>query len=266
MQIAVIKHNFSTQDVCIDVDDSVKINNWIVVENMRGLILAKVVKMVQDAEIDSETKYIRVATDKDIEDSEKLIKQANNIKPVVLKLLNKNNPDMKLVDIQYTLDNSKVVISFVCEDRVDFRDLVKDLANELKTRIELRQVGVRDQAKKVGCLGICGKECCCKQYLNDFDKVSIKMAKSQNLSLNPTKISGTCGRLMCCLAFENDTYVELGKNCPKQNGKVITPDGKGTVLSNNILKQTSLCRVEKGEDIKIAEYSVKDLKQAKDNQ
>ena len=223
MQIALVKHNLSTQDVCVRIDkQQVEYGNYIVIDCPRGVILAKVMKIMDKGEIDPETKFVRIATKADLAKSEELVKQAENAKPVVLKLFNKYKLDMKLVDIQYSLDNSKVVISFVCEERVDFRDLVKELANELKTRIELRQVGIRDQAKKVGCIGICGKECCCKQYLNDFDKVSVKMAKNQNLSLNPTKISGTCGRLMCCLAFENDTYVELGKNCPKQNAKVIT--------------------------------------------
>ena len=264
MQIALIKYNFSEKDTYILVPDEVKANDKIIIDTTRGLLLAEVYKIVENGEIDNETKHIRLATDEDIAKVNKLQTRAIEKKDIVVKLFQKYHEGMKFVDMQYTIDESKVIISFVCEDRVDFRELVKELAIELKARIELRQVGIRDQAKKIGCMGICGKECCCKQYLNDFDKVSIKMAKSQNLSLNPTKISGTCGRLMCCLAFENETYVELGKSCPKIGAKVTTPDGDGTVLSNDVLRQTSFCRVEKGDEVKVANYPVESIKVKKD--
>ena len=163
---------------------------------------------------------------------------------------------MKLVDASYTLDGSKVIINYVCEDRVDFRELVKDLASQLKVRIELRQIGIRDQAKKIGGIGFCGKECCCKKYLNDFDKVSIKMAKTQGLSLNPTKISGICGRLMCCLSYENEFYAEASSKMPKLNARVKTPDGVGSVIYNNILKQLVTVKIENDNDTKINEYTL----------
>ena len=265
MQIALIKYDLASKDIYIEVADDVKASDNIVIESTRGTLLAKVVRIVDsEVEVDTEVKFIRIASDKDLLKAEELKKKAEAEKVTVVDLVAKHNTEMKVVGLEYTLDENKVIISFVCEDRVDFRDLVKELAGVLKLRIELRQIGVRDQARNVGCLGICGKECCCKQYLSDFDKVSIKMAKCQNLSLNPTKISGTCGRLMCCLAFENDTYTELGKNCAKVGSKVMTPDGEATVVNNNILKQTTTCRVEKGDDIKYAEYPVDKIKPKRD--
>ncbi len=175
------------------------------------------------------------------------------------ELVKKYNLDMKIVDVEWSEDN-KTTIYFVCEDRVDFRDLVKDLAAVLKQRIELRQIGIRDHAKRVGGLGPCGKECCCSQFLNEFDKVSVKMAKTQNLSLNPTKISGTCGRLMCCLAYENEYYQEVGTKMPKLNSLVQTPNGKGTVVYNNLLKQLVSVRHEVDGNFSVDEYALKDIK------
>ncbi len=265
MQIALVKYDLASKDIYMEVADNVQAKDNIVIETTRGLLLAKVSRLISDkVELEPDTKYVRVATDSDISKAERLRDKAREQKSEIMEIVSKHNKDMKVVGLEYTLDESKIIISFVCEDRVDFRDLVKDLASILKVRIELRQIGVRDQARNVGCLGICGKECCCKQYLNDFDKVSIKMAKSQNLSLNPTKISGTCGRLMCCLAFENDTYVELGKNCPRVNSKVSTPDGDATVVNCNILRQTVTCRVEKGDDVKYMEYPADKVRQRKD--
>lgn len=264
MQTALIKYNLALKDQLINVGDEVKAKDTIVIETTRGILLAKVVSIVgQSKELEQDVKYVRVATDADITKDRELQEKAKANMEVVDRLIAKNNIDMKPVSCEYTLDGSKIIISFVCEGRVDFRELVKDLAGELKVRIELRQIGIRDQAKSIGCMGICGKECCCKQYLNDFDKVSIKMAKTQNLSLNPTKISGTCGRLMCCLAYENDTYEDLGRNCCKCGARVRTPDGEGSVISNNILKQTCTCKVEKGDDVKYCEYPVSDIKEIK---
>ena len=265
MQIAQIKYKQSQKNTFIEIPVDVAIKDIVVIDGSKGQMLAEVLKIVENMELSDEVKFVRKATDDDIEKQKQLDEKAKDVKALAVRLAKKYNNDMKIVDAEFTLDSNKVIISFVCEDRVDFRELVKELASELKLRIELRQIGIRDQAKLVGCLGICGKECCCSQYLNDFDKVSIKMAKTQNLSLNPTKISGTCGRLMCCLAYENDTYCELSKTCPKINSKVRTPDGDGVVVSNNILRQTSLCRIEKGDDVKVAEYSVADIKTKKEN-
>ena len=151
---------------------------------------------------------------------------------------------MKLVSAEYSFDGSKVLFFFTSEGRVDFRALVKDLASTIHTRIELRQIGVRDEAKMLGGLGICGRPFCCSQFLDDFQPVSIKMAKTQNLSLNPTKISGTCGRLMCCLKYEQDAYEDLVKHTPKQESFVETPDGVGTVCGVNLLRQTVQVRLD----------------------
>ncbi len=167
---------------------------------------------------------------------------------------------MKFVDAEYTLDSSKVIINFTCEDRVDFRELVKELASILKTRIELRQIGIRDQAKIIGAIGNCGKECCCKMYLSDFDKVSIKMAKTQNLSLNPTKISGVCGRLMCCLAYENEFYAEIMSKMPKLNSKVKTKDGIGQVVYNDVLKERVVVKFVTEDSTKIESYAIDEIK------
>ena len=143
---------------------------------------------------------------------------------------------MKLVDVEYTFDNSKVIFYFTSDGRVDFRELVKDLASAFRMRIELRQIGVRDETKMMGGIGPCGRELCCHSFLDDFETVSIKMAKTQNLSLNPTKISGMCGRLMCCLQYENDTYLELRKGMPQPGDYLDTPDGKAVVEDVNILQ------------------------------
>ena len=234
----------------------------VVVETARGLELGEVVSAPVDAtDVSKEvTPVVRVATDADFKKLETLKKQEPSIVELCNKLIAKYKLDMKLVNIEFTVDGTKVIINYVCEDRVDFRDLVKELASHLKQRIELRQIGIRDQAKVIGAIGICGKECCCKEYLNDFDKVSIKMAKTQNLSLNPTKISGVCGRLMCCLAYENDFYSEIGKSMPKNNSLVSTPDGKGTVMYNNLLKQTVMVKIESDNDIKVVEHKLSDIK------
>ena len=146
---------------------------------------------------------------------------------------------MKLIDVEYTFDNNKVIFYFTADGRVDFRELVKDLATIFKTRIELRQIGVRDEAKMLGGLGPCGRPMCCSSFLGDFTSVSIKMAKEQNLSLNPTKISGICGRLMCCLNYEQSTYEDIRKRLPKVGSVVQTEDGKGEIVSNNTVKETS---------------------------
>ena len=167
--------------------------------------------------------------------------------------------DMALSDVECSFDRSKLIFYFTSEGRVDFRDFVKDMASVFKTRIELRQIGVRDEAKQLGGLGICGRPLCCSSFLDDFQQVSIKMAKEQNLSLNPTKISGTCGRLMCCLRYENDAYVEASKRCPKVDQWVMTEQGKGTVTEVNILREMCKVRLDSDPEIPVT-YAAKDLK------
>ena len=168
---------------------------------------------------------------------------------------------MKLIDAEYTFDNNKVLFYFTADGRIDFRELVKDLASVFKTRIELRQIGVRDETKILGGIGICGRPLCCHTYLSEFAPVSIKMAKEQNLSLNPTKISGVCGRLMCCLKNEQETYEYLNKKLPNNGDQVLTPEGlRGEVLSVNVLRQLVKVLVDDGEEKEIREYGVKELK------
>ena len=243
----------------VDCDKEYNDGDNVVIESVRGLELAivcRTTKQENDEEIKS---IVRLATTEDLEKAEELKKQSPRVVDITNDLIKKYKLEMKLVDVSFTLDGTKVIINYVCEDRVDFRELVKDLASILKLRIELRQIGIRDQAKIIGGIGFCGKECCCKKYLNDFDKVSIKMAKTQGLSLNPTKISGICGRLMCCLSYENEFYSEISTKMPKLNSKVKTKDGLGTVVYNNILKQMVTVRVENDNEIKVGEYSLSDI-------
>ena len=202
----------------LDSQCEVKLGDRVVVESIRGLELAFVCAPSKKEESQEEIKNVlRVATQEDLEKEKENEKQYSKIIKITNELIAKYKLEMKLVSVSMTLDGTKAIINYVCEDRVDFRELVKDLASQLKLRIELRQIGIRDQAKIIGGIGFCGKECCCKKYLNDFDKVSIKMAKSQGLSLNPTKISGICGRLMCCLSYENEFYSEISAKMPKKN-------------------------------------------------
>ena len=166
---------------------------------------------------------------------------------------------MKLIDVEYTFDNHKVIFYFTADGRVDFRELVKDLATIFKTRIELRQIGVRDEAKMIGGLGPCGRTLCCSSFLGDFASVSIKMAKEQNLSLNPTKISGICGRLMCCLNYEQSTYEDIRKRMPKVGSIVKTEDGKGEVISSSIVKEKVKVKLRKNDEDVIEEFNINDI-------
>lgn len=180
-------------------------------------------------------KVIRLATKEDDEKFADNIKREKEAYDVAIKKIQHHGLDMKLIDAEYTFDNSKLLFYFTSDDRVDFRDLVKDLAGVFHTRIELRQIGIRDEAKMMGGIGVCGREFCCSSFLADFTQVSIKMAKEQSLSLNSTKISGVCGRLMCCLRYESDVYQEELKKTPKVDSTVITPDGVGRVISSSPL-------------------------------
>ena len=249
---------FNPNDLELNLGDAV------VVENSSGLELGYIgetLKEIDESELSEELMpVVRIATKKDLENFEKNKEKESQALAKAKELVNKYNLDMKFVDAEYTLDSSKVIINFTCEDRVDFRELVKELASILKTRIELRQIGIRDQAKIIGAIGNCGKECCCKMYLSDFDKVSIKMAKTQNLSLNPTKISGVCGRLMCCLAYENEFYAEIMSKMPKLNSKVKTKDGIGQVVYNDVLKERVVVKFVTEDSTKIESYAIDEIK------
>lgn len=205
-------------------------------------------------------KVISMATEADVERvkaNEKLGREAMlTCKDKIVE----HKLEMKLIDVEVAFDNSKMVFYFTANGRVDFRELVKDLASIFKTRIELRQIGVRDEAKLLGGLGPCGRPICCGSFLSNFQPVSIKMAKEQNLSLNPTKISGVCGRLMCCLKFEQDHYESTRKRMPKTGKEVETPDGVGTVTDLNVLKETVTVRLHKGDSVEFKTYPLEELK------
>lgn len=212
----------------------------VIVETARGLEFGTVIsgiKEVPESEIVPPLKKIvRIADENDVAQHRENIKKKKRAIELCQEKVNKHNLQMKLIDVEYTFDNSKIIFYFTADGRVDFRELVKDLAGVFKMRIELRQIGVRDEAKMVGGIGTCGKGLCCHTWLPEFEPVSIKMAKVQNLSLNPTKISGICGRLMCCLKYENDIYYELRKGMPEVGERIRTPDGIGIVQESNILE------------------------------
>lgn len=242
---------------------NLKENDVVVVETPSGLDIASVKKAnfwLEEEFSEPLKPVVRIATTKDLEDKKKLLEKRDGVLKTTKELILKLGLDMKIVDVEFPLDGQKIIISYVCEDRVDFRELVKELAVELKARIELNQIGIRDQAKLVGGIGICGQPCCCGRFLEDFNKVSIKMAKNQNLSLNPTKISGNCGRLMCCLEYENNTYAEALELMPKINSLVTTVDGEGVVVYNDILSKKCTVKFIKGDDVKLNEYEVEKIK------
>ena len=204
---------------------------------------------------------IRIANAQDDKKEESNRKREKEAYQICLKKIKEHGLEMKLIDVEYTFDNNKVLFYFTADGRIDFRELVKDLAAIFKTRIELRQIGVRDETKILGGIGICGRALCCHTYLSEFAPVSIKMAKEQNLSLNPTKISGVCGRLMCCLKNEEETYEELNRKLPVVGDRVNTPEGlRGEVQSVNVLRQLVKVIVDVDDEKEIREYAVEDLK------
>jgi len=237
---------------------------FVVVETARGLEYGQVitgVRQVDDTLISAPLKkVVRVADAKDAEhaiENELFEKEAFSI---CQRKIEEHKLDMKLVNVERTFDNAKILFYFTADGRVDFRSLVKDLASVFRTRIELRQIGVRDEAKMMGGLGPCGRAICCGSFLGDFQPVSIKMAKEQNLSLNPTKISGVCGRLMCCLKYEQDHYEQTRKSMPRVGKEVETPEGVGTVIDINVLKETLTVRLRRGDISELKTFALADVK------
>ena len=224
----------------------------VIVETARGIECGEVA--ISNREIDDEgivkplKTVIRVATEDDLKHIEENKAKEKKAFKLCLEKIEKHKLEMKLVDVEYTFDNNKILFYFTADGRVDFRELVKDLASVFKTRIELRQIGVRDEAKMLGGLGICGRPFCCSSFLGEFQPVSIKMAKEQGLSLNPTKISGTCGRLMCCLKYEQNAYEDLLRITPKVGAYVSTSEGKGTVTEVSLLSGLLKVRLDKAND------------------
>ena len=247
------------------VDFELETAMHVIVETARGIEMGTVLippKEVEDDKVVQPLKpVIRIATDEDEKNVEKNKDREREAFKICKEKIIKHGLEMKLVDAEYTFDNNKLLFYFTADGRIDFRELVKDLAAVFRTRIELRQIGVRDETKLMGGLGICGRELCCKSYLSDFVPVSIKMAKEQNLSLNPTKISGVCGRLMCCLKNEQETYEYLNSRMPNVGDIVVSKEGiSGEVKSLNVLRQYVKVLVENGDEKEIREFSVDDIK------
>jgi len=246
-------------------DLEIEQNDHVIVETARGVEYGIVViadKMIEEEAIVSPLKPVmRLATDKDEEQVIRNREKEKEAFQICLEKIAKHGLEMKLVDVEYTFDNNKLLFYFTADGRIDFRELVKDLASVFRTRIELRQIGVRDETKVLGGIGICGRELCCKTYLPEFAPVSIKMAKEQSLSLNPTKISGVCGRLMCCLKNEAETYEYLNSRLPAVGETVFTKDGrKGEVSSVNVLRQNVKLLMEVEGEIELEEFHINDLK------
>jgi cell fate regulator YaaT (PSP1 superfamily) len=223
------------------------------VESERGVLLGKVLSEPHHKEkrfvLKSPGKVIRKATIEDLERFEENKKLEQRAFDFCLKKINEKGLNMKLVKTEVLLDRSKILFYFTAEKRVDFRELVKDLASEFRIRIEMRQIGVRDEAKMISGIGSCGRELCCSKFMNRFDLVSVKMAKEQNLALNPSKISGICGRLMCCLSYEFPVYLELKRDLPKVGKRILTKAGRGKVIRQNVLSQTITVELEEGGEI-----------------
>ena len=243
--------------------------DMVIVETARGLECGEVAtanKIIDENELAHPLKpLIRIATEEDlIHLAENKLKEKEAYRICEQKIA-QHNLEMKLVNVEYTFDNSKILFYFTADGRVDFRALVKDLASVFRTRIELRQIGVRDEAKMLGGLGICGKPFCCASFMGEFQPVSIKMAKEQGLSLSPVKISGTCGRLMCCLKYEQEAYTDLLKKTPKIGAIVNTPDGRGLVVENNLIARTLKVKLNNTpEDVAPKTYNVNQCKLVKD--
>lgn len=241
----------------------------VIVETARGVECGEVTftgKQVDESNIVSPLKkVIRIASEKDLNIIKENENKEKNAFDICVKRINHYKLEMKLVDVEYTFDRNKILFYFTADGRIDFRELVKDLAGVFRTRIELRQIGVRDVAKTVGGLGVCGRAFCCKTFLSEFQPVSIKMAKEQGLSLSPVKISGTCGRLMCCLKYEQESYEHLLRVTPKNGAIVETEQGKGRVIEVNLLSgmlKVSLDKKREGEPIEVHRRKVKVLKDA----
>ncbi|MBQ3416899.1 MAG: stage 0 sporulation family protein [Ruminococcus sp.] len=251
------------------VGQKLSLNDRVIVETARGVECGTVAtenREVPDEEIVHPLKkMLRVATKDDLRRIEENAKKEKDAQKIFEQKVSEHELEMKLVDVEYTFDNSKIIFYFTADGRVDFRSLVKDLASVFRTRIELRQIGVRDESKMLGGLGVCGRPFCCNSFLGEFQPVSIKMAKDQGLSLSPTKISGTCGRLMCCLKYEQDAYVDLLKRTPKVGAIVKTPEGRGLVVETNLLSQTLKVKLDNTPDAAAPQtYKVRQVKLVKD--
>lgn len=241
---------------CYDAgDQELKVGNYVIVEQERGLEYGEVISEPEALlETDLQEplkKVVRPATKQDLEQIKKNKERINDIIANCSKKIVQHKLEMKLLEAEYSFDRSKIIFYFTAEERIDFRELVKDLAKEFKARIEMKQIGVRDEARMVGGFGPCGRQLCCAKFLKDFEPVTIRMAKEQNLPLNPSKISGVCGRLMCCLSYEYTTYKELLKGMPKEGQTIKTKEGAGKVISVNALTRSVTVELEDSRQIQI---------------
>lgn len=247
---------------------TLKKGDKVIVETARGVECGEIAMDNRDVNEDEIVKplkkLLRIATEEDLKMVEENKEKEKKAFEICEKKIAKHKIDMKLVDIEYTFDNSKILFYFTADGRVDFRELVKDLASVFHTRIELRQIGVRDESKMLGGIGICGRPFCCGSFLGDFQPVTVKMAKEQGLSLNPTKISGVCGRLMCCLKYEQDAYEHLLRITPKVGAIVETPEGRGKVVDVNLLRGNLKVQLDRRADAAPASFHRKDVKIIKD--
>ena len=246
----------------------ISVGTNVIVETARGIEMGRVV--IPNREVDESVivaplkKVIRIATEEDMKHHEENLKKEKEAFKICLEKIKEHNLEMKLIDVEYTFDNNKILFYFTADGRIDFRELVKDLAVIFKIRIELRQIGVRDETKMMGGIGICGRVLCCKDFLYDFQPVSIKMAKEQGLSLNPTKISGCCGRLMCCLRYEHEAYEAVLMKMPKVGALVSTADGQGIVMETSVLKETVKVKLDNENEPDLKVYHVDDIKVIQD--
>lgn len=266
MQIETVGIKFKNSNHVYSFDPNgldLKLNDYVLVETEKGTDLGVVVKekeLTDPANLLSALKRVlQKATKEMVLKAEAYDKEAEKLFPTIRKYVKEFGLDMKIVKVEASFDNSRYIINFTAENRVDFRDLVKKLAEVFKKRVELRQIGSRDEVRMLGGFGPCGKICCCAQNMGEFDHVSMKMAKNQNLSLNPNSISGLCGKLMCCLAYENQGYLEAIKVMPKVGLQVSTKDGRGVVVYNNLLKREVDVKIFKGEDTEIKTYLLEEL-------
>ena len=268
MEVTGIKFERSPKVYYFAAEDGVEYScgDAVIVDSPHGYELAHIAMGRTDVEKGKITqplkRIVRFATDEDLAKYEQCAEKSREALPEVRARVEKSGLKMKVTDVEFTLDGTKLVIYFTAEQRVDFRELVRELAGIFHIRIELRQIGARDECRMKGGVAPCGRACCCSDYISDFAHVTIKMAKNQGLSLNPAKISGLCGRLMCCLSYENDYYAEVNKRMPKLGSKVKLADGReGTAIALNQIKESVRLKIEKGDEIEIVDVALSDIGQ-----
>ena len=272
MQVTVVGVKFKNSNHIYSFSPNgfdVKKGDYVIVETEKGQDLGVVVKEKEEIKVEELVSalknIVKIATPEIVKKAEMYDKEAEKLTTQIKNIIKSFNLEMKVVKVEASFDNSKLIVNFTAENRVDFRELVKKLAETFKTRVELRQIGSRDEVRLMGGFGLCGKICCCVQNFGEFDHVSMKMAKNQNLSLNPTSISGLCGKLMCCLAYENPIYAESIKLMPKVGSEVQTLDGKGVVVFNDLLDRKVDVKFSKGEEVEIKTFDLNDIKFKKEN-